>query len=62
MITLFRMIRLWQLRIKWQLALMQFLDNQLMDFIKNPEELEKKLTASIASIVAGNRNDTTAKC
>ncbi len=38
MITLFRMIRLWQLRTKWKLAFYQFLDKQL----KNLEEPEKK--------------------
>lgn len=51
MITLFRSIRLWQLRTKWQLALWQFADKQLMDLIKNPKELEKKFTDSLAKII-----------
>lgn len=31
MITFFRMIRLWQLRIKWRLALYRLLDRQLQE-------------------------------
>lgn len=43
MITLLRAIRLWQLKIKWQLALLQLIDKQAMELIKNPEEFELKL-------------------
>ncbi len=31
MITIFRMIRLWQLKIKWRLAIYQFIDKQLTE-------------------------------
>ena len=31
MITIFRMIRLWQLRIKWRLAIYKFIDKQLTE-------------------------------
>lgn len=54
MITLFRKIRLWQLRTKWQLAFWQFVNKQAMEIIKNPEELEKKLADSIVRLVVGN--------
>lgn len=47
MITLFRAIRLLQLKIKWKLAFYQFLDQQL----KNPEELQQKLLHEIAEII-----------
>lgn len=51
MITLFRAIRLLQLRTKWKLAMWQFIDKQLMDIIKNPEEFEKKIMPYIADII-----------
>ena len=51
MITLFRMVRLWQLRTKWKLAIWQFIDKQAMELIKNPEELEKKFTDSLAKLI-----------
>ena len=43
MITLFRAIRLWQLRTKYRLALWQFIDQQAKELLKNPEEIEKKI-------------------
>ena len=51
MITLFRMIRLWQLKTKWKLAFWQFFDKQATKIIKNPEELEKKLMDSFAKLI-----------
>lgn len=51
MITLFRMVRLWQIKTKWQLAFWQFVDKQAMELIKNPEELEKKFVYSLAKLV-----------
>lgn len=51
MITLFRWIRLQQLRIKWSLALYQFIDQQANDLIKHPEKVEKKLLPFIAELV-----------
>lgn len=51
MITLFRMIKLWKLKTKWQLALYQFLDKQLMDVIKDPESIEKKIMPYLAEVI-----------
>ena len=51
MITLFRIIRYWQLKTKWKLAFWQFADKRLMELIKNPEELEKKFMDSLAKII-----------
>ena len=56
MITLFRMVRLWQLRTKWKLAIWQFIDRQAMEFIKNPEEFEKKFMDSIAKLIHESNN------
>lgn len=51
MITLFRMIRLWQLKTKWKLAFWQFIDKQAMELIKAPEELEKKFMDSLTRLI-----------
>ena len=51
MITLFRMIRLWQLRTKWRLAVWQFIDKQAKELLKNPEEFEKKFVSALAEII-----------
>lgn len=51
MITLFRLIRLKQLEIKWKLAIIQFIDKQFMTIIKNPEEIEKKIMPYLAEII-----------
>ena len=51
MITLFRAIRLWQLRTKWRLALWQFIDQQAKELLKNPEEIEKKFVSALAEII-----------
>ena len=51
MITLFRAIRLWQLRTKWRLALWQFVDQQAKELLKNPEEIEKKFVSALAEII-----------
>ena len=51
MITLFRMIRLWQLKTKWHLAMYQFIDKQATEFLKNPEEIEKKFVSALAEII-----------
>lgn len=57
MITLFRKIRLWQLRTKWQLALWQFADKQLMEIIKNPKEIEKKIMPYLAELISKTTED-----
>ena len=51
MITLFRVIRLWQLRTKYRLALWQFVDQQAKELLKNPEEIEKKFVSALADII-----------
>ena len=51
MITLFRTIRLWQLRTKYRLALWQFVDQQAKELLKNPEEIEKKFVSALADII-----------
>ena len=51
MITLFRTIRLWQLRTKWRLALWQFVDKQAKELLKNPEQIEKKFVSALAEII-----------
>ena len=50
MITLFRAIRLWQLRTKYRLALWQFIDQQAKELLKNPEEIEKKFVSALADL------------
>ena len=51
MITLFRTIRLWQIRTKWRLSLWQFVDQQAKELLKNPEEIEKKFVSALAEII-----------
>ena len=51
MITLFRSIRLWQLRTKWRLAIYQFIDQQVSELLKNPEEIEKKFVSALAETI-----------
>lgn len=59
MITLLRTIRCWQIRIKWRLAICQFIDKQAMELIKNPEEIEKKFVDSLAKLIhESNMNKT----
>ena len=51
MITLFRWILLKQKKIKWELALWQFIDQQAKELLKNPEEIEKKFVSAFAEII-----------
>ena len=51
MITLFRWILLKQKKIKWELALWQFIDQQAKELLKNPEEIEKKFVSTLAEII-----------
>ena len=51
MITLFRWILLKQKKIKWELALWQFIDQQAKELLKNPEEIEKKFISALADII-----------
>ena len=51
MITLFRWILLKQKKIKWELALWQFIDKQATELLKNPEEIEKKFVSALSEII-----------
>ena len=51
MITLFRWILLKQKKIKWELALWQFIDKQATELLNNPEEIEKKFVSALAEII-----------
>lgn len=51
MITLFRWIILQQKKIKWELALWQFIDKQATELLKNSEEIEKKFVSALAEII-----------
>ena len=51
MITLFRWILLKQKKIKWELALWQFIDKQATELLKNPEEIENKFVSALAEII-----------
>ena len=51
MITLFRMAVLKYKKVKWELALWQFLDKELTIIAKNPEEIEKKLLPYIVDAI-----------
>ena len=51
MITLFRWVILQQKKIKWELALWQFIDKQASELLKNPEEFEKKFVSALAEII-----------
>ena len=51
MITLYRIIRSWQIKAKWQYTLYQFLDKQLMEVIKDPESIEKKILPYLAEVI-----------
>ncbi len=55
MITLFRWFLLKHKEIKWKLAFWQFADKQLMEIMKNPEAVEKKIMPYLAELI---RHDT----
>ena len=59
MITLFRWILLKQKKIKWELALWQFIDKQATELLKNPEEIEKKFVSALAEIIHNENNKET---
>ena len=51
MTTLIRWIILQQKKIKWELAIWQFIDKQATELLKNPEEIEKKFVSALAEII-----------
>ena len=55
MITLYRAIKLWQLRTKWRLAIWQYIDSQAIELIKNPGEVQKKLATAINDALRGHK-------
>ena len=57
MITLFRWIILKQKKIKWELALWQFIDKQATELLKNPEEIEKKFVSALAEIIHNEQSE-----
>ena len=59
MITLIRWIILQQKKIKWELALMQFIDQQATELLKHPEEIEKKFVSAFAEIIHNENNKET---
>ena len=56
MITLIRMVRLWQLRTKWKLAFWQFVDKSAKELQKDPELLAKKIMPELAKIIHESNN------
>ena len=61
MITLFRLIRIWQLKVKWKLTLWQVADKLATDLIKNPEELEKKIVHELSELIHNTNENNTLK-
>lgn len=59
MITLYRIIRLWQLRIKYKLALYTLFEEVMKYISDNREEIEKKFVHEFANIIhESNKNKT----
>lgn len=60
MITLFRWLFYKMKEIKWKFIFWQFVDKELTELVKNPEELEKKFIAEIAKLIHEDNklNDT----
>ena len=52
MVTLYRWILLKQKQIKYKLALYQFLDKYIIEIIKHPENIEKKILPYLAEIIS----------
>lgn len=58
MITLFRAVRLWQLKTKWKLALMKLLDKSAGEIIKNPDEIGHKLISALTGLIRNEPQET----
>lgn len=54
MITLFRYIFYKMKEIKYKFIFWQFVDKELTELVKNPEELEKKFITEIAKLIHEN--------
>lgn len=57
MITLYRMIRLWQMRIKYKLAFYTLLDEGMKYISDNREEIENKFVHEFADILHKNNTE-----
>ena len=51
MITIFRVIRCWQIKIKWKFAFMHLFNKQATEIIKNPEEIEKTVIPYLTKLI-----------
>lgn len=51
MITLFRMLRCWQLKTKWRLAVWRFIDRQATELANSPEKAKKEFIDSLSRLV-----------
>lgn len=49
--TLYRMVKLFQLKIKWKYEFYKFIDTQLMEIIKDPEVIERKIMPYLAEVI-----------
>lgn len=58
MITLFKTIRLWQLKTKWKLALMQLFDKHAGEIIKNPDEIGTRLISALTGLIHSEPQET----
>ena len=56
MITLYRRIRIWMFKTKWELALWQFINQQMMELIKNPEKIEEKFMPYLSKLIHDTAN------
>lgn len=59
MITLFRWWLYKSKEIKWKLAFWQFVDKQVMEFVKNPNELTNKFVDSLTKLIYESNKDNT---
>ena len=51
MITLIRLSKKKKKKVKWELAVWQLLDKELMTIVKNPETIEKKIMPYLAQLI-----------
>lgn len=56
MITLFRYFLYKSKKTKWELALWQFIDKQIVEIIEDPEELAKKFMPYLTELIHKTNN------
>lgn len=54
MITIFRLIKAWQLKAKWKLVFWNVLDQLGTDIIQNPEKYENDFMGALAKSIHQN--------